>query len=376
MAKSITPNQIKENNRILIYQYIYDNKKVSQIDISYHLHLSRPTVAAKLAELEEKGLVKKAGQIPTEFVGRKASAYKIVENSRVGIGVEILQDEIKIAAVNLYGREIHYCTYKILFKNEPAYFQQVCQKILDFKSSLSLDDTQILGIGFAMQALISPDSNTVSYGKILNCTGLSINAFADHLPFPCSFIHDADSAAVAELWASPDLQDAFYLSISRHLGAALIAERKLLCGDHGHNSTVEHIVMEPNGVPCYCGKTGCMETLCSLNALLGADESITVFFERVRAQQKEYVLRWNGFLKNLARVINLLHLVYDKTFILGGYLAPYLTENDLCCLYEEIKKLTPFPEASDFLLISKVQKHSVTIGASLQYIQNFLEALK
>ena len=55
--KSITPDQIRENNRNLIYQYIYHAKKVAQQDISYHLHLSRPTVTEKLAELEEDGLI-------------------------------------------------------------------------------------------------------------------------------------------------------------------------------------------------------------------------------------------------------------------------------------------------------------------------------
>ena len=37
MKKSITPNQIRENNRNLIYQYIYRKEKVSQQDIAYDL---------------------------------------------------------------------------------------------------------------------------------------------------------------------------------------------------------------------------------------------------------------------------------------------------------------------------------------------------
>ena len=53
MKKSITPNQIKENNRNLIYQYIYKKEKVSQQDIAYDLHLSRPTVTTNLSSLEE-----------------------------------------------------------------------------------------------------------------------------------------------------------------------------------------------------------------------------------------------------------------------------------------------------------------------------------
>ena len=65
MKKSITPNQIKQNNRSLIYQYIYKNEKVSQQDISYDLRLSRPTVTANLNAMEQEGLICKNGQIDT-----------------------------------------------------------------------------------------------------------------------------------------------------------------------------------------------------------------------------------------------------------------------------------------------------------------------
>ena len=52
MKNSITPGQISQNNRKLIYQYIYQNGPVSQQDIAYDLRLSRPTITAKIAELE------------------------------------------------------------------------------------------------------------------------------------------------------------------------------------------------------------------------------------------------------------------------------------------------------------------------------------
>ncbi|MFR8548816.1 MAG: ROK family protein [Lachnospiraceae bacterium] len=372
MKKSITPNQIKENNRNLIYQYIYLNQNVSQQDISYNLHLSRPTVTANLNALEEDGMIVKSGLIHTEYVGRKAAAYTIVSDFRVGIGVEILGNEIKILAADLYGREIKSCVHELAYKNDAAYFQNVCKEILAFRDSAMLCDEQILGVGFAIQGLISPDAQTVLYGKILACTGLSITAFSTYLPYPCAFIHDADSAATAELWISPDLKDAFYLSLGRHLGASLIADRKLITGDHGHSSTIEHIVMEPNGKLCYCGKRGCMETLCSIDALLEKSEDPDAFFGQVRSLEPAACTRWRTYLKHLARAINLLHLIYDKTFILGGYLAPYLNESDLTFLYEEIRQLTPFPESSDFLQISKMPKHMIPIGAALPFIQQFL----
>ncbi|MBC5742020.1 ROK family transcriptional regulator [Lachnospiraceae bacterium MD308] len=375
MKRSITPNQIKQNNRNLIYHYIYKNGKVSQQDISYDLRLSRPTVTANLTAMETDGLIQKCGSIDTEFVGRKAAAYSVIPDYRVSIGVEILKKEIKIIAVDLYGEKIRRIAHDIAYEYKDAYFKTVCDKILEFKHMLHITDKQLLGIGFAMQGLVSPDRQTVLYGEILSCTGLPIGVFTRHLSYPCSFIHDADSAAIAELWVSPELSDAFYLSISKHLGAAMISKGQILTGKHGHNSTIEHIQMKPDGALCYCGKRGCMETLCSLNALLSENESLDDFFARVRRNDTSARNRWTAFLTELAKAVNLLHLIYDTDFILGGYLAPYLCEEDIAFLHEQIRQLTPFAEESDFLLISKMPKHNITIGAALPYIQNFLNTL-
>lgn len=375
MKSSITPNQIKQNNRKLIYQYIYQNKKVSQQDISYNLRLSRPTVTSNIAALENEGLIEKNGQIDTEYVGRKAIAYSIVSNFRISLGVEILKKEIKIIAVDLNGKKIDRTAFELAYENEESYIRTVCMKILEFKDSLNISDEQILGIGFAMQALITPDKKKVLYGKILNCTGLSIDAFAKYLPYPCSFVHDAESAAVSEMWVSPELTDAFYLSISKHLGAAIISNGKILDGKHGHSATIEHITMEPDGAVCYCGKKGCMETLCSLNALLDENEPLEDFFSHLRQNESDYVTRWKNFLINLAKSINNLHLVYDTDFILGGYIAPFLINADLDFIHRQIADMAPFPEYTDFILISKMPKHNISIGAAMPYIQEFLNAL-
>ncbi|MDD2980036.1 MAG: ROK family transcriptional regulator [Hespellia sp.] len=372
MKNSITPNQIKQNNRNLIYHYIYQHRKVSQQDICYDLRLSRPTVTTNLSALEQDGLIEKNGQISTDYVGRKAAAYSIVPDRRISIGVEILKNEVKIIFVNLYGEKIDRLVFAVDFTKEESYFKIVSERILEFKNKLNISEEQILGIGFAMQGLVSPDRRTVIYGKILSCTGLSIDEFTRYLPYPCCFLHDAECAAISEMWVSPELQSAFYLSISKHLGAAVISNREILSGMHGHSATIEHIQMEPDGDLCYCGKRGCMETLCSLNVLLSNEESLDDFFTHLRQQEEPYQIRWEQFLTHLARAINMLHLIHDTDYILGGYLAPYLRTEDLNFLHQEISHMTSFPETQDFLLISKMPTHNITIGAALPYIQTFL----
>lgn len=372
MVNRITPGQIKKTNRQQIYDYIYQQKKVSQQDIIYALRLSRPTVAANLTELEEDGLIYKNGQLEADQIGRKAVAYSIVPDYRIAIGVEIMVDMIKVIAVDLYGKKIHRVVTEVPYKNEPTYYKKICDFILEFISNLEVPGERILGIGFAMQGLVSADGSTVVYGKILGYTGLKIDVFTAHLPYPCSLIHDPDGAALSELWSSPELTSALYLSLSRHLGGSIISKRKILAGKHGHMATFEHTQMQHRGELCYCGKRGCAETVCSMKALLG-DEDPEAFFKGVRSQAPEQVKRWHNYLKNLSVLIGNLHLVLDVDFILGGHLAPYFTEADIQLLYDEIRRNCPFEDSDDYILISKMPSHNITIGAALPYIQHFLD---
>ena len=118
-----------------------------------------------------------------------------------------------------------------------------------------------------------------------------------------------------------------------------------------------------------------METLCSLTALLEEKESPDQFFHCLRQGDPSCTNRWNKYLGDLANAINLLHLVFDTDFILGGYLAAYLQEEDLALLHQKIREQTPFDEPEDFLLISKMPKHNISIGAALPYIQAFLNKI-
>ena len=63
----------------------------------------------------------------------------------------------------------------------------------------------------------------------------------------------------------------------------------------------------------------------------------------------------------------------DVDFILGGHLAPYITEADIQRLYDEIRERCPFEEEHDFIRISKMPSHNITVGISLPYIHAFLD---
>ena len=256
MKKAITPGQISRTNLELIYHYIYKNGPVSQQDISYDLRLSRPTVTSKLGELETLGMIKKDGQISSDLVGRKAAAYAIVPDYRVAIGVEVQKEQFKILTVDLTGSYSLRKVIPLTYENTEEYVYSVCDHINTYIAALGISDEQLLGIGISLPGLVSADGTEVTYGRILDCTGLQLSRFQKYLRYPCRFLHDASAAAGSELWASPELPDFVYLNISIHLGASMIHNHEILSGKHGYAATIEHVQIQPNGPLCYCGKNG------------------------------------------------------------------------------------------------------------------------
>ena len=149
MKNSITPGQISQNNRKLIYQYIYQNGPVSQQDIAYDLRLSRPTITAKIAELEGHGLIRKEGLVASNLAGRKAAAYVINPEFRFAIGVEILKKQVKMLRVDLTGKSSHRIVADLVYENSALYIKKLCAKISEYIESLPSEGEQILGIGLS-----------------------------------------------------------------------------------------------------------------------------------------------------------------------------------------------------------------------------------
>lgn len=374
MDNSITFKDIKKNNYSLIYHLIYQNEKLSKQEIANQLHLSLPTVTQNLVRLEEEKLIEKSGQFKSS-VGRRAVAYAICPQARISIGVEIQKKTVRILAIDLRGVAFQQTELSLHFSNVDSYYKELSHEVQSFISSLNVEEEQVLGIGFAVQALTSIDGQKITYGKILNCTGLDIHVFSQYLNYPCMFVHDAKCAATTELWVRNDIGDAVYLSVGMHLGGAIIINGQIEMGKEGHSGTVEHMTIDPNGASCYCGKRGCMETLCSVHALLEEDESLDFFFQQVRSSIPSYAERWNSFLDYLAFSINNIHLVINREFILGGHISPYLKDKDIDILHDKINEKTAFPSNEPFIFLSRSPENGVPIGAAIPFIQSFLNAI-
>lgn len=82
---------------------------------------------------------------------------------------------------------------------------------------------------------------------------------------PAAVANDGDAAALAEhrFGAGQHVQHMLYLTISTGIGGGVIINRQLHRGERAWAGEVGHMVLDPAGPPCPCGRNGCLEALAS-----------------------------------------------------------------------------------------------------------------
>ena len=327
--KGLTTISLKKINKSKVYQYIYKSKVTSKLQIVSDLQMGLSTVSQNLNLLEQEGLIERNGYFDSTG-GRKAQAIQIVPDFKISIGIGILKNMFHLTAVDLYGNAIFTDTFSVPYSNTSAYYEQIAETIREFTALNHYTEEKVLGISIATQGITSPDHTTVTYGTIMNNTGMKLEEFTRRLPYPCYLEHDSKSAAFLELWNHLELDSAVVFLLNRNLGGAIITNHQIHQGNSMHSGTLEHMCINPDGPLCYCGNRGCLETYCSVDSLeQAAGMTIKEFFPLLREKKSSQLIQvWEDYLNHLAFAMKNLNLIVDAPIIISGYLAPYFTDED------------------------------------------------
>lgn len=375
MAK-ITNADIMQNNRKNIFFTIYQAGQISKQQIAENLSLSMPTVTHNLKDLEGMDLIIKDGFFSSS-VGRKAQIIRCNKTARIAVGVEVLKEKLHIVAVDLYGDILAQDEATLPFSCSQVYYFAIGNWINQFVAALPFPNESVLGVGIAIQGLVSPDFQTVTYGEILGATGLTLKDFAAYVKYPCSFFHDTEAAAFTQIWNQSVQRDTLYILINKTLGGSLIINGKTHRGENQISGTVEHMCLHPEGRECYCGKKGCVEAYCSLNALTehAGVEAPDIFFSQLREGSSKAASIWKTYLTDLAMTINNATHVVDCDVVLSGQLCTFLCDDDISFLEQELENLSSFPFRKQKIRTIERRKDIAAVGAGIWQINDFFNTL-
>ncbi|HEY3344081.1 MAG TPA: ROK family protein [Anaerolineaceae bacterium] len=269
--KKATRFQTKEHNRNLALKILFehDTEPVSRAEIARITRLTRTTVSEIVADLLDEGLVSEIG-MGESLGGKSPILLGLVEDSRWLIGLDLAHTQFCGAVVNLRGKIRDLVSLPVDGRNGEDALALVYE-ILD--RLIANSGQPLVGIGVGTPGLVNASDGVVIRAVNLDWKNLPLGRLLEeryHLPV--AVLNDSQAAAIGEHTYGQGHrgEDNLVVVNARHgIGAGIIINGMPFHGDGGSAGEIGHVVVVPQGgLPCRCGKHGCLETVASAQALV------------------------------------------------------------------------------------------------------------
>ena len=265
------PEDARRSNRGLILRALHHGGPASRADLAKLIGLTPATVSAVIKELLDAGLVDELGRT-SGSVGKPATMVGIEPDARHIVTVSLSEpDRFVGALVNLAGKVVLRRTYERGDRTGTealALLGDICDDLIGDA------ERPLLGIGVASPGIVDLT------GTVLRAARLEWNrlALADHLAARTGLevyvANDANASALAELtFGVAHSSDFLMVRVDQGVGVGLVLDGALYRGSRSASGEIGHVVVDPDGSICTCGKRGCLETEISaplLDRRLGA----------------------------------------------------------------------------------------------------------
>ena len=147
--------------------------------------------------------------------------------------------------------------------------QSGIQKMIEFFSNSSY---AVKGIGIGCTGPVYTETGSLGIISFLpGWSGLNIvAALQEHFDIPIALDNDANAAAMGEwAWgAGKDTRNFIMVTVGTGIGVGMVLNGQLYHGGYGgHEEMGHHVILAQGGPQCFCGASGCWESLASGTAL-------------------------------------------------------------------------------------------------------------
>jgi glucokinase len=161
------------------------------------------------------------------------------------------------------------------------------EHVLDAMAEVVLKLGSVAAVGVGIAGLVSRGGVLQVSPNLPGLRGVDVVAeMHRRLGLPIRVDNDATCAAWGEhlAGAARGADDVVCVTLGTGIGAGIIADGELVRGAHGFGGEAGHMVVDPNGPPCPCGRWGCWERFASGSGLarLGREAAAAGRLERAR----------------------------------------------------------------------------------------------
>lgn len=184
----------------------------------------------------------------------------------ISVGVDVGGTKILAIAVDDAGRRIGNEVRRPTPAGADALFDAMVGVVTEVRASTGAVDA----IGVGVPGLVDREGTLAVGPNLPGVVNLSIKReLESRLDLPVSVDNDATCATWAEvrLGAAKGAAEAFMVTLGTGIGGGVVAGGVLQRGAHGFGGEPGHMVVDPKGPPCPCGRRGCWERFASGSGL-------------------------------------------------------------------------------------------------------------
>jgi glucokinase len=184
----------------------------------------------------------------------------------LSVGVDVGGTKVLALALDESGRRIGKEARRPTPKGSDALLDAIVGVITEVRASAG----EVSAVGVGVPGLVDR-SGCLAVGP--NLPGITELPFRDELQgrmgLPVSVDNDATCATWAEvkLGAARGASEAFMVTLGTGIGGGVVTSGRLQRGHNGFAGEPGHMVVDPDGIPCPCGRRGCWERYASGSGL-------------------------------------------------------------------------------------------------------------
>jgi predicted NBD/HSP70 family sugar kinase len=257
--RKAVPGDTRRHNRSLVLRTIFRAGPLSRADLARSTHLTRAATSELAGELLAEGLVEQLGTRSDQGVGKPATLLGLVPDARLTVTLDLSDDaRFRAALVDLGGKVLDRRTAARDGRRADAALELATELCLDLAGAAA---RPLLGVGVGSPGVVDP-AGTILEAPNLGWHAVNLSArLAQALAVPVHVANDANAAALGELGlGGPAERSLFLVKIGHGVGAGLVLDGHLVVGDRFAAGEIGHVVVDPGGAPCACGRIGCLET--------------------------------------------------------------------------------------------------------------------
>ncbi len=150
--------------------------------------------------------------------------------------------------------------------------ENIAEGIVHLLNAQKLSKEEVLGIGLGTPGFLSLDAGVVRFSPNLPTAQETpvVKLLQNLIELPVYLENDANAAAIGEHWrgAGQGVDNLLCITLGTGVGSGFILKGKIWHGSNDFAGELGHTALVPDGLPCKCGRKGCLEAYVSATGIV------------------------------------------------------------------------------------------------------------